>query len=66
MFEGASSIDRLSSAVPKQLNLVVFVLKRGCDFDKNEVAILKSVMSEWKISRVSALVLTHCERLSEE
>ena len=66
LFEGASSINKLSSAVPDKLDLVVFVLKRGCDFDESEVAILKSVMSEWKISRVSALVLTHCERLSEE
>ena len=23
-------------------------------------------MSEWRISRISALILTHCERLSEE
>ena len=42
LFEGASSIDELSSAVPEKLNLVIFVLKRGCDFDK---AILKSVVS---------------------
>ena len=61
-----SSIDKLSSAVPERLNLVIFVLKRGCDFDESEVAILKLVMSKWQISRISALVLTHCERLSEE
>ena len=66
LFEGASSINKLSSAVPDKLDLVIFVLKHGCHFDESEVAILKSVMSEWKISRVSALVLTHCERLSEE
>ena len=30
------------------------------------MAILKSVMSKWQISRISALVLTHCECLSEE
>jgi hypothetical protein len=66
LFEGASSISELSSAVPKELNLVIFVLKRGCDFDESEVAILKSVVSEWRISGISALVLTHCERLSEE
>jgi hypothetical protein len=63
LFEGASSIDELSSAVPEKLNLVIFVLKRGCDFDK---AILKSVMSGGQISKISALVLTHCESLSEE
>ena len=66
LFEGASSIDEFSSAVPEKLDLVIFVLKRGCDFDESEVEILKSVVSEWKISRISALVLTHCERLSEE
>ena len=66
LFEGASSIKELSSAVSKELNLVIFVLKHGHHFDESEVAILKSVMSEWRISRVSALVLTHCERLSEE
>ena len=66
LFEGASSIDKLSSAVPEELDLVIFVLKRGCDFDESEVAILKSVMNRWQISRISVLVLTHCERLSEE
>jgi hypothetical protein len=66
LFEGASSIDELCIAVPKKLNLVIFVLKRGCDFDESEVEILKSVVSGWQISRISALVLTHCERLSEE
>ena len=66
LFEGASSIDELSSAAPDKLNLVIFVLKYGYDFDKEEVATLKSVVSEWKISRISALVLTHCECLSEK
>jgi hypothetical protein len=66
LFEGASSIDELSSAVPEELSLVTFVLKRGCDFDESEVEILKSIVNEWNISRISALVLTHCERLSEE
>jgi hypothetical protein len=66
LFEGASSIDKLSSAVPEKLNLVVFVLKHGYDFDESEVEILKSVVSKWKISRISALVLTHCESLSEK
>jgi hypothetical protein len=65
LFEGASSIDELSS-VPEMLNLVIFVLKCGCDFDEREVDTLKLVMSEWHIRGRSALVLTHCERLSEE
>ena len=66
LFQGASSINRLSFAVPGTLNLVMFVLKHDCDFDESEVAILKSVMSEWQISEISALALTHCESLSEE
>ena len=66
LFEGASSIDTLPSAVPKKLDLVMIVLKCGCSFDESEVEVLKSVVSEWKIRRISALVLTHCERLSEE
>ena len=66
LFEGASSIDKLSSAVPDKLNLVIFVLKRGYDLNESEVAILKLVMSEWQISGISSLILTHCERLSEE
>ena len=66
IFEGASSTEDLSSAVPNKLNLVIFVLKCGCDFDDSEVTILKSIMYKWQISRISALVLTHCERLSEE
>ena len=45
------------------LHLVVFVLKRGCNFDKKEVEI---IISMWRISRISALVVTHCECLSEE
>jgi hypothetical protein len=66
LFEGASSINELSSAVSGKLNLVIFVLKRGCDFDKSEVKILRLVVSNEQISRMSALVLTHCESLSEE
>ena len=63
LFEGASSIDELSS---EKLNLVIFVLKRGYDFDESEVTMLKSVMSELQISGISSLILTHCEHLSAE
>ena len=63
LFEGASSIDTLSSAVSSELHLVVFVLKHGCRFDESKV---KLIISEWQISEISVLVLTHCERLSEE
>ena len=66
LFEGTSSISELSSAIPEELNLVVFVLKHDGDFDEKEVEILESVMSEWQITGISSLVLTHCERLSEE
>ena len=66
LFEGVSSIYRLSSAVPRNLNLVIFVLKHGSNFDMHERKILEGVIYKWNISRSSALVLTHCERLSEE
>jgi hypothetical protein len=66
LFEGASSIDKLSFAVPRRLNVAIFVLKGGCEFDESEVEILKSVVSEWQISGITSLVLTHCERLSDK
>ena len=66
MFEGASTIDELYSSIPSALNLVIFVLKHGCSFNENEMKILDTIMKKWKISGISALVLTHCERLSEE
>lgn len=66
LFEGASSINTLSSDVPERLNLVIFVLKRGHSFNVDERDILKAVVGEWKISQISALALTHCEGLSEE
>ena len=66
LFEGASSVDKLASALPEMLNLVIFVLKCGCDFDESEVEILKSVVSEWQISGISALILTHYQRRREE
>ena len=62
LFEGATSISTLSSIVQNKLDLVMFVLKRGCNFDESEVETLVSVISEWRISRISALILTHCER----
>ena len=66
LFEGVSSINTISSKVGDSLHLVVFVLKRGCSFDESEVEILSLVTCQWRINRISALVLTHCERLSEE
>ena len=65
-YEGANSIGTLSSDIPKDLNLVVFVLKHRRSLNEGEREMLKAVMSEWKISRISALVVTHCEHLSEE
>ena len=66
LFEDANSIDTLFYEIPDVLDLVIFVLKQGRSFDEDSRAILKAVMNRWKISRISALVLTHCERLSEE
>ena len=66
LFESDSSINTLSSDIPPYLNLVLFLLKCEHSFDANERVILKDVVSEWQISRISALVLTHCERLSKE
>ena len=66
LFEGAYTIDKLCHDVPQVLNLVMFMLKRGCSFDTKGTKLLKTVATKWKISEISALVLTHCERLSEE
>ena len=66
LFEGASSINAISSEIPESLNLVIFVLKHGHNFDANEREILKTLVSQWQISQISALALTHCERLSDE
>ena len=62
-FEGTTSISALSSAVPSQLNLVVFVLKEGGSFNEKQA---KFIIGKWQISGISVLILTHCERLSEE
>ena len=66
LFEGCSSINTLSSNLPSRLDLVIIVLKCGQNFDENEQKILERVMSRWQISKISALVLTHCESLSKE
>ena len=66
LFEGAISVDALSSEIPQCLNLVIFVLKRGRSFDVHEREILETIISKQKLSQVSALVLSHCEDLSEE
>ena len=66
LFEEAITIDTLSCEVPTQLNFVIFVLKCGHSFDASEREILEAIMSKWKISGISALVLTHCEHFSEE
>ena len=66
LFEGFSSIDALSSNLPRELHLVIIILKYGCSLDEDEQKLLKRVMNKWQISGITALVLTHCERLSEE
>ena len=65
LLEGFSSIDTLSSKIPRELHLVIVVLKYGLNIDGNEQKILKRVMNKWQINQISALVLTHCENLSE-
>ena len=66
LFEDASSIDVLYDEISRSLNLVIFVMKHGRTFNENEMEILKFIICKWKIGEVSALVLTHCDRLSEE
>ena len=66
LFEGVCTMRELSSIIPSSLNLVLFVLKSEHRFNQKEREILKAVTSEWQISRISAVVLTHCEGLSEE
>ena len=66
LFEDPSLIDTLFYDIPQVLDLVIFVLKQGRCFDADKRETLKVLVNKWKISRISALVLTHCERLSEE
>ena len=66
LFEGASTIEALTNSVPSTLDLVIFILKHECNFDENESKILDMIVKKWKISEISALVVTHCEHLSEE
>ena len=65
LFDSDNSIRDLPSDV-SSLNLVLFVLKYRHSFAEQDIEILKAVTSEWNIGQISALVLTHCERLSEE
>ena len=65
LFESANSIDTIFKN-PQTLDLVIFVLKRGCSFDIDSREILKTIVNKWKISWISALVLTHYDDLSEE
>ena len=67
LFE-VTSIDTFSSAVSSSvcLHVVIFVLNCGCSFDVSEIELIRSIISKWKIGEISTLVLTHCERLSEE
>ena len=66
LFEGTNSINDALLKRLIVLHLVIFVLKRGCCFEVEELDILRAVVNEWNIRTISALVLTHCERLSEE
>ena len=66
LFEDASLIETPPSDIPKDLNLVVFVMRHGRSFDAHEREILKALTHKWKLIQISALVLTHCEHLSEK
>ena len=67
LFEDNSLIYTLSSQVPNNLKLVVFVLKYGHSFDTKERDTLEAVMNVPQVSsQISALFLTHCEGLTEE
>ena len=65
LFESANSIDTIFKN-PQTLDLVIFVLKRGCSFDIDNQEVLKTIVNKWKISQISVLVLTHYEDLSKE
>ena len=66
LFEGAATVTTLASDVPPSLNLLFYVLKSGHSFAEEERKILEEISSKWNLSGISALVLTHCEDLSEE
>ena len=66
LLEGLSSDDTLYSDLPDDLNLVIVVLKQGRRFDTDERKRLEVVIAKWRIHQISALVLTHCESLSEK
>ena len=55
-----SEDDKLS------VDLILLVVKRGHNFDSIQQQTLDTIMREWDISDISALVITHCERLSEK
>ena len=65
-FQGHCSIEYLSSDLPTKLDLVLFVLHQDGKFISDELKKLQALMNKRKISRISALILTHCERLSED
>ena len=66
LFEGAISVEDVFSENPIDMNLVIFILKQGCSFDVFEREILEAIITKQKINRISVLVLTHCDDLSEE
>ena len=49
------------------LNIVLFVMKQGYFFNTTAQQTLEVIMTMWPdIGSISALIVTHCERLSEE
>ena len=66
LFEHAISVDALLPEVPLDLNLAIFVVKQGRSFDVLEREILEGVIAKWKISEISALVITNYDDIPEE
>ena len=64
--ESHCSVESLLSHLPSKLNLVLFVVKRGHKFWSRHQKKLRTIITTWEIDQISALVLTHCEQLSED
>ena len=65
LFDTTTSETIEVANIPSSLHLVLFIQKRGHDFS-NERQTFDTIMSKLAISRISALVITHCECLSKK
>ena len=67
LFEDSiSSVNTRFSDLPAEINLVTIVLKQKHMFNAQDIEVLEAVVSTRKVIGMSALVITHCESLSEE